>query len=281
MARTEASPGLVVSDLDGTLVGRSGYISPRTQMVLHAAVAQGVHVALATGRPLRRMGAIIRGLGIPCIVACANGALVYEPATYRIVACQEMNRHSIDATVAALRRIWPTCEIAVERLRRAAPGGFEQILYAEQGATGNWPADDHAQPVPADMLSARAALKIMVRDRGRRSADMAAHAARLLHNAAEVTYANPRNGLIEISHLGVNKGWAAMTMAHSHDVHADAAVGFGDMPNDLPMLRWCGHSVAVADAHESVRMAVDEITSSCDNDGVAHVLERWFISTSR
>jgi hydroxymethylpyrimidine pyrophosphatase-like HAD family hydrolase len=48
------------------------------------------------------------------------------------------------------------------------------------------------------------------------------------------------------------------------------------MPNDLPMLAWAGHSVAVGNAHPEVLGAVDEVTASNDDDGVAQVLERWF-----
>jgi hydroxymethylpyrimidine pyrophosphatase-like HAD family hydrolase len=48
------------------------------------------------------------------------------------------------------------------------------------------------------------------------------------------------------------------------------------MPNDLPMLAWAAHSVAVANAHPEVLAAVDEVTGSNDDDGVADVLERWF-----
>ncbi|MGH3494044.1 MAG: HAD family hydrolase, partial [Sciscionella sp.] len=48
------------------------------------------------------------------------------------------------------------------------------------------------------------------------------------------------------------------------------------MPNDLPMLRWAGHGVAMANAHPVLRAAADEITASNAADGVAQVLERWF-----
>jgi hydroxymethylpyrimidine pyrophosphatase-like HAD family hydrolase len=53
-------------------------------------------------------------------------------------------------------------------------------------------------------------------------------------------------------------------------------IAFGDMPNDLPMLAWAGHSVAVANAHPDVRAAADELTASNDEAGVALVLERLF-----
>ena len=48
------------------------------------------------------------------------------------------------------------------------------------------------------------------------------------------------------------------------------------MPNDLPMLSWAGHAVAMANAHPEVQEAADEVTASNDDDGVAVVLERWF-----
>jgi hydroxymethylpyrimidine pyrophosphatase-like HAD family hydrolase len=51
-------------------------------------------------------------------------------------------------------------------------------------------------------------------------------------------------------------------------------VAFGDMPNDIPMLEWAGHAVAVANAHPDVLAVSREVTASNDDDGVALVLER-------
>jgi len=51
-------------------------------------------------------------------------------------------------------------------------------------------------------------------------------------------------------------------------------VAFGDHLNDVPMLAWAGHGVAVANAHPDVIDAADEVTASNEEDGVAIVLER-------
>jgi hypothetical protein len=59
-------------------------------------------------------------------------------------------------------------------------------------------------------------------------------------------------------------------------IASDDVVAFGDMPNDLPMLRWAGHGVAVANAHPDLLTAADEVTASNDDAGVARVLERLF-----
>jgi len=48
---------------------------------------------------------------------------------------------------------------------------------------------------------------------------------------------------------------------------------FGDMPNDLPMLRWAGASFAVANAHADVHSQATHRCPSNDQDGVAHVVE--------
>jgi hydroxymethylpyrimidine pyrophosphatase-like HAD family hydrolase len=79
---------------------------------------------------------------------------------------------------------------------------------------------------------------------------------------------------MEISASGVSKAVALSRLADELGVPADEVVAFGDMPNDVPMLGWAGHAVAVANAHPDVLAAADEITASNDDDGVAQVIER-------
>jgi len=53
-------------------------------------------------------------------------------------------------------------------------------------------------------------------------------------------------------------------------------VAFGDMPNDIPMLLWAGHGVAMGNAHPDVLAVADEVTASNADDGVGRLLERWW-----
>jgi len=73
----------------------------------------------------------------------------------------------------------------------------------------------------------------------------------------------------------VTKASGLAALAAEHGVEPGEVVAFGDMPNDLPMLAWAGHAVAVANAHPEVLAAADEVTAGNDADGVALVLERW------
>ena len=63
--------------------------------------------------------------------------------------------------------------------------------------------------------------------------------------------------------------WSSGRGIEVHDVWA-----FGDMPNDVPMIRWAGVGWAVANAHEEVRAVADRVCPSNDEDGVARTLER-------
>jgi hydroxymethylpyrimidine pyrophosphatase-like HAD family hydrolase len=93
---------------------------------------------------------------------------------------------------------------------------------------------------------------------------------------AEFSHSSVTDTLLEISASGVSKASALARLCETHEIDRRDVIAFGDMPNDLPMLAWAGHSVAVANAHPDVRAAADELTASNDEAGVARVLERLF-----
>ena len=63
---------LAALDLDGTLLNHTGRISPRTQQAIANAVAHGVVVVAATGRPLGNL---------PPVVAQLPGRVMPSPPT--------------------------------------------------------------------------------------------------------------------------------------------------------------------------------------------------------
>jgi hydroxymethylpyrimidine pyrophosphatase-like HAD family hydrolase len=92
---------------------------------------------------------------------------------------------------------------------------------------------------------------------------------------ADLTFSHPR-GLVEMSPRGVTKATGLAEVASRLSVSPDDVVAFGDMPNDLEMLRWAGHGVAMGNAHPALREIADEVTATNADDGLAVVLERWF-----
>ena len=116
--------------------------------------------------------------------------------------------------------------------------------------------------------------KLLVRSDGTPGDDMLDAAAPVLDGLVEVTHSNVNDSLLELSALGVNKATTTARLADEWGIAASEVVAFGDMPNDVELLRWAGRGYAVGNAHPLALDAADEHAPSIDDDGVAQVLER-------
>jgi hydroxymethylpyrimidine pyrophosphatase-like HAD family hydrolase len=54
-------------------------------------------------------------------------------------------------------------------------------------------------------------------------------------------------------------------------------MAFGDGQNDKSMLQYAGVGVAMGNAVQELKDAADEITVTCDEDGIAATLEKYEI----
>lgn len=75
---------------------------------------------------------------------------------------------------------------------------------------------------------------------------------------------------------GVHKAAGLELLADRWGVAPQECAAFGDGGNDVEMLRWAGHSWAMADAPAAVHDAARYRAASNDDDGVLDVLARWF-----
>ena len=259
-------PRLVATDLDGTLLRSDNTVGPRTLAVLARVEEAGVPFVMVTGRPPRWMAPVVQATGHRGIAVCANGALVYDLHTERVVESHLLTRDAAAEVVAALRRDVPGVAFAAE--------DADAVFGHEAEYVVRWETDG-MKVAPVEELCAKGVAKLLVRHEGM-TGDELLRAARLaLGPLAETTHSSS-DGLLEVSAAGVSKASGLAAYAEEHGVDASEVVAFGDMPNDLPMLRWAGHAVAMANAHPDVLEVADEVTARNDDEGVADVLERWF-----
>lgn len=267
-------PGLVASDVDGTLLDPSERVSDRTRAVVHRVLASGVPFVLVTGRPPRWIPPVVAQLGHAGATVCANGAVLYDAATDRVRHAVTLAPMQLRSAADAVARALPGAKLAVElSAGRARTNGFDQFL-AEPNYTHPWPGAD-SETAPREVLLGRPAIKMLVRLPNASSDAMAAAVREIVGAELDITFSTG-HGLIELSAPGVSKGTGLARVAAELGVPPGDVVAFGDMPNDLPMLEWAGWGVAMANAHPAVLGAADEITAPNSEDGLALVLERWF-----
>jgi Cof subfamily protein (haloacid dehalogenase superfamily) len=262
------APRVVATDLDGTIVRSDGTISGRTRSALTAAEAAGAMVVIVTGRPPRWLHGIGEETGHHGLAICANGALVYDLHSELVVESHPLQ-------VADARRL-------VDELRAAIPGlafGVEsvEVGFAHEPAyQPRWTTDANTVVAEIETLLSEPVAKLLGRHEGLGSDELLARARDAVGDQLATLTHSSRDGLLEISAAGISKASTLESVCAARGYGATDAIAFGDMPNDLPMLAWAGHSVAVANAHPEVLSAADEVTASNDDDGVAQVLERWF-----
>jgi len=268
-------PALIASDVDGTLLDEDENVTPRTRAAVHAAVAGGAQFVLATGRPPRWVPQIAEALGFAPMAVCANGAVLYDSSTDRILSARTLSPEQLAELAEVATRVIPGAGLAVERVGRSAHDAATPQFVSSPGYEHAWLNPDNTEVSLTDLLSAPA-IKLLIRKPGARSGDMAALLAKHVGLQGDLTYST-NNGLIEVLPLGISKATGVEELARPLGITAEDIVAFGDMPNDVPMIRWAGLGVAMGNAHPEVLEAADEVTAPNTDDGVARVLERWWL----
>lgn len=277
MNATGDAPRLIISDIDGTFITSAGRVTDRLRAVIVRAVETGAHFGLATGRPHRWLIPVLEQLPLAPVCVCANGAVVYDPATDRVLHAFELSPSAMAEVVEAAERVLADVPhgYGVERVGSSALDPEEEcFIITPEYNRDAW--DSQFGVTDTQTLISQPAAKLLVRCSSLSSAQMyELIAPEVDPELAHVTYSMDE-GLIEVSCPGVNKAAGARYLAERYGVTAADAVAFGDMPNDLELLRWAGVGVAMGNAVPMLHDAADHVTATNNEYGVARVLERWF-----
>ena len=217
----------------------------------------------------------LRGIGFAPIAVCANGGVIYDPETDRVLSSKTLSVDALCELAEIATRVIPGAGLAVERVGASAHDSATPQFVSSPGYEHAWLNPDNTEVSLDDLLSAPA-IKLLVRKAGARSADMAAALAKHIGLEGDLTYST-NNGLIEIVPVGVSKANGIAEIADPLGIPDADWVAFGDMPNDVPMLLRAGLGVAMGNAHPDALAAADEVTTTNADDGVARVLERWWM----
>ncbi len=259
-------PRVVATDLDGTLVRSDGTVSAYTADVLAAVEAAGAVVVFVTGRPLRWAEEVFEYVGEHGLAVVANGALVWDVGRHDVHLLRPIDPALGLEACRLLRAALPDTAFAVETLRGIA---------LEEGFVDEDRVPRGARRAPLSDLFDEPVVKLLARHERLRPQEFWDLAEEALGGRLVITWSST-SALLEISAPGVTKASTLALLCADLGVEPDEVIAFGDMPNDLPMLRWAGTSYAMADAHPTVTEAAGHVAPGHDEDGVARVLAGVF-----
>ncbi|MGV9567406.1 HAD family hydrolase [Streptomyces sp. NPDC003480] len=257
---------LIATDLDGTLLRSDETVSARTRAALAAATAAGAAHIVVTGRAVPWTRHILDDLGYRGLAVCGQGAQVYDAGEHRLLTSVTLDRQIASLALAKIE-----AEVGPLLLAASRDGLDGEVLVAPGYRVHEGPLPYQPIRDAADLWSAP--LNKVYLQHPTLSDDELAEAARQAAGGlVGVTMAG--EGIVEILPLGLSKATGLSLAARRLGMKAADTIAFGDMPNDIPMFAWAGHSVAMANAHEDLKAVADEVTLSNEQDGIAVVLER-------
>ncbi len=269
---------LIALDLDGTLLTSDKRLTDRTVRALARAAGAGAWIVPATGRFYGGMPASVRALPFLRYAITINGAAVFD-----VEAGQDIARAEIPLA-HALRILEYLDTLPVIYDCYLDNAGW--MTAAMQQRAAEFSADPHYLKMIRELRRPVPELKAFLRERGcgvqkiqlfTKDRELRLRMLRELEprfGALAVSSSVESN--VEINDARANKGEALRALAAHLGLSAAQTMAFGDGLNDISMLRAAGTGVAMANAHPEAKAAADQMTESCDREGVAALLEKLF-----
>lgn len=266
---------VILLDLDGTLLNSEKTISPANYAALERAAEMGVHIVPATGRFYEGMPQVVRDLPFVRYVVTVNGAEIYDTREKKVLHKEELASDKAVAVYEYLSSLPALCDAYVEGWGYIDRSYYERV---EEFTTEPYvvkmlkelrtPVDDMK-----GFLAQHKVQKLMAffNDMDRRALELERVKALFPDTAVSSSIANN----IEVNAKKATKGGALLNLCQVLGVDVKDSMAFGDGSNDLTMIQNAGVGVAMGNAWPGLKEAADYVTLTCDEDGVAHALEKF------
>jgi Cof subfamily protein (haloacid dehalogenase superfamily) len=267
---------LIVSDIDGTFLGKEGRIVQRNVEAIKAFCAGGGRFTFATGRHhhhlIEAIPMLSEIINAPAIVA--NGAYLYDCLSRELIAESFMDT---DLTLKALqfaRANYPSVGFRAstpqgiltdgrtDYMRRYVNYCHEKLPYVVEVA-------------PPERWIQRLWYKVVFRGA---CEDLDALNADLQKQfGGQFEYNKSSETFFEIQKAGINKGTMLHVLQKSYAAVSGQEIktyGVGDYENDLTMLRAADVAVCPSNAHPEVKRVADLVLCDHDEGVIADLIER-------
>ncbi len=275
MTMARANDWLLVLDVDRTLLTDDYRLLPSVRDAVQHVRAQGTTVVLATARGPRALDIVLDDLGDVDAAICFGGALTLTGAGGQL----ERDHSSVDAVLDLGVRARVIEGARALRISLALYGSdrvFVDQLDRHLAREFSHTADRYTVH---DLLTVdEDAFKILAISR----CDEIDKLAELQHGFSDqVSCAFSHRNYLEIGPPGVSKGAALRRFARSRGFASDRIVAVGDNDNDLSMLSYAGHAIAMGNATDAVKKVAGWITLSNNDGGVARAINAHFSTITR
>lgn len=258
-------PKLVISDVDGTLVDKQKQLHQATVEAVGRLRAAGIAFTIISARPMSGMVPLIDRLNLDGPMGAFNGGTIFR-RDHRIVEKHRVPAEVIDGILAlAVDAPVDTWVFADDRWHASTAIGthveHERIASAQQ------------PDVVRDFTRFRDRVDKLTLVSDDRDLLKRLHGKALARYGDQATIAQSQTYYLDVTAAAANKGDGVAALAAAFGVDLSDVAVLGDMPNDLPMFTRAGFAIAMGQAPDEVKVAADAVSTSNDQDGVAHAID--------
>lgn len=273
------TPKLIALDLDETTLHRNSTLTSGNRRALEAALKRGVHLVVATGRPVDALPEVLKTLPEIRYAITGNGAAVYDLHTGTVLRRFVLEENAAERILSVVQGEPIALQCIVDGVPYAQadyvthPERYsadpETVAYVKKTRR---PVEDIAE-FTLEHRKELDGVDIVIEDM-----ELKQRLMKRLATAGEVYITTSVPRLIEISHRNSGKHRGLMFLTELLGISQEETAAFGNADNDADMLKWAGIGVAVANGSDACKAAADHVTASCWEDGVAKAFrELWNI----
>ncbi len=281
---------MLVTDLDGTLLGPGGVMSARNARALQSARDRNVCIVFATGRAFRECTTPLEGHlsaaggnGGGGHVIGAGGATIHD-AFGTLIEARPLSSRAVRACTEAINEHGHVAHLLHDE--EHDDHHYSMVGRGTLDDATQWWIDTfglrhrrHESLPESHALTMRVSAVAHEREITPIAGTVSGRARNevTLRHWPAMTSTGAGTGaphMLEIHAAGVHKWSATDCLCARLSIAPDETVAFGDGPNDVELLANAGLAFAMADGWEVAKSAADDVAPSCRDDGFAITVER-------
>lgn len=306
-ARHPRGAGLLLFDLDDTIVQAGSHVSDGVLSAMSDARKAGYVLSIASGRPLCLVNKKILATGAMDYAVCANGASVTRLGDGSMIVHRPLRREDALDCYAMLTPFQPGWNAFLDDRAYFEWRGASYMITGRTGAVARTQRYARHEGGPLGSVARlavrgmRYAWRMVSNGSQRQVRSLLPYLQNASHGVDKVGCTIPDAGdctramrllrddgrfevirmsahEVEITARGVTKGTGARALMDALGVGPEHAVAFGDGGNDLPLADAVGRFVAVGNADDEVKAAAADVCPPVDEDGVAVWIRKNLLS---
>ncbi|NLW56941.1 MAG: HAD family phosphatase [Firmicutes bacterium] len=263
---------LIAVDIDGTLLDSKKNLTNETIKAIQQAVRQGVIFTICTGRPIQGVEPLIDKLGLDLPFITYNGAVIVKGKSKEILYEVKMSAADVKTVMRLGKRLGATNLLWVNNQLYADPLNENAIRYSNISKTPPQPIAD------LEVLLTQGVTKIVWCDEVETINRWHEQVGPFLTET--INHHTSQPFLLEFVDHEVSKAKSLARLGALYGIKQEEMIAIGDGFNDLSMIKYAGLGVAMANAPEAIKEQADYVTLSNDENGVAHVIDRFILAKS-